>query len=184
MSYLQFSSLLPEPRRPRPTYVAVLGFLRAELLQDVAGYAYVEGDVMHVEDEHERHQCIDITQEGNVERVTRVLDLAHAEAKEMLYPYTEEKFTEDVGLDDTYKEAEKYEVQLTLPEYISKTKVELLLQLIHEYLVDRVMEDWMSITNAKAQEHWAEKCEQVRLKIKGLMTVSAKYVHRRMRPFG
>ena len=56
-----------------------LTFKREELLYDIRNNAYVEGDVMQVNDAHDRHQVQDIGEEGNIDRVTRVLDLAHAE---------------------------------------------------------------------------------------------------------
>ena len=69
---------------------SVLTILRPELLQDIAGMGYVEGDMIKTDDEHDRHQVQDIVEDGNVERVTRVLDLTFAEITELMYPYTKQ----------------------------------------------------------------------------------------------
>lgn len=58
---------------------ATLTFFRKELIYDVANYAYVEGDIMQPDEEDSRHQVFDITQQGNVDRATRILNLAHTE---------------------------------------------------------------------------------------------------------
>ena len=69
----------------------VLTFKRAELIYDASNYSYVEGDIIPEGNECRRHQVFDIAQDGNVNRVTRVLNTVHAECVEMLYPYTKEE---------------------------------------------------------------------------------------------
>ncbi len=54
-------------------------FHRKELLYDIENNAYIQGDIMDKGDEHRRHQVIDIGQDGNVDRVTRILNLAYQE---------------------------------------------------------------------------------------------------------
>lgn len=71
-----------------------LTFERKELIYDVSNYSYVEADIMQEDDECRRHQVFDISQDGNVDRVTRVLNTAHAEIVETLYPYTKQEITE------------------------------------------------------------------------------------------
>lgn len=73
---------------PKRTKVVSLEFSRKALIYDISNCAYVEGDVMPADDEHSKHQVFDIAEDGNIDRVTRILDLAHAECVEMMYPYT------------------------------------------------------------------------------------------------
>ena len=61
-------------------------FDREALFYDIANVAYVEGDVMQTENVHDKHQVIDIAEDGNVDRVTRLLDVAHATCVDFLYP--------------------------------------------------------------------------------------------------
>ena len=70
------------------TKTVKMTFKREELLYDIRNNAYVEGDVMQAKTEHDRHQVQDIGEDGNIDRVTRLLDLAHAECEEALFPYT------------------------------------------------------------------------------------------------
>lgn len=106
---------------------ATLTFKRAELIYDASNYSFVEADILPEGDECRRHQVFDIGQDGNVDRVTRVLNMAHAECVEMLYPYTKEEIPdEQEALDDVLTEPEVYEIKLTLPERFSLTTLRIL----------------------------------------------------------
>jgi len=167
------------------TRTATLKFLRPELVYDAENYAYVEGDIMGDENKHQKHQVMDIAQDGNVDRVTRVLNLAHAECVEMLYPYTKEEIEDGSTpeLNDVLAVQEEYTIELTLPSTFSKTTVNLLANLIHEYLVCRVLQDWFSITYPDASAAWAEKLMAVKEKISTAIMSRTKSLRRRMSPF-
>ena len=86
-----------------------LVFKREELLYDAENYSFVEGDIMQAEDEHARHQVFDIGQDGNVDRVTRILNLVHSECVEMLFPYTKEEISDkQEPLDNVMTVPEEY----------------------------------------------------------------------------
>lgn len=163
---------------------AKLIFKRAELLYDAGNYSFVEGDIMKEDDEHARHQVFDIVQNGNVDRVTRVLNLAHSECVEMLYPYTKTEIPdEQEALDDVLAEPEEYIIELSLPEGFSLSTLKLLKELIHEYLVCRVLADWMSITNPKSQANWEEKMKALKTKIQTSLVSRSGKVRRPLKPF-
>ncbi len=162
----------------------VLTFKRAELIYDASNYSYVEGDIIPEGNECRRHQVFDIAQDGNVNRVTRVLNTVHAECVEMLYPYTKEEIPDgQEALDDVLKEPEAYEIRLTLPATFSLTTLRLLEQLIHEYLVCRVLADWMSITNPESEANWQRKFTTLRNKIKSSLVSRTGKVRRKLKPF-
>ena len=96
--------------------VVILTFKRKELLYDASNYSFVEADIMPQDTEHAKHQVFDIVQDGNIDRVTRILNLAHAECVELLYPYAKEELpdTEEV-LDDILKKPDTYTIKLILP---------------------------------------------------------------------
>jgi hypothetical protein len=183
MSYLHIDHTHHEGGTASQRILGTLVFKRSELLYDVGNYAFVEGDIREAKSEHERHQVIDIAQEGNVDRVNRILDLAYHEAIAMLYPYTEEPATDDVTLSDELSAPECYIVRLSLPTHFSATTITLLSKLLHEYLVSRVMQDWMSITNASAEAHWREKCDQLRAAVSSALTARGCVARRRLHPF-
>lgn len=166
------------------TKSATLIFKRAELLYDAENYSFVEGDIMQTEDEHAKHQVFDIGQSGNVDRVTRVLNLAHTECVEMLYPYTKEEIAdEQEALDDVLTAPEEYVITLTLPDGFSLSTLKLLKHLIHEYLVCRVLADWMSITNPKSQANWEDKMRNLKTKIQTSLVSRSGKIRRKLKPF-
>lgn len=166
------------------TTPVTLTFKRSELLYDATNYSFVEGDIMKADDEHARHQVFDITQKGNIDRVTRVLNLAHAECVEMLYPYTKEEVPEEYStLDNTLSVPEEYHIVMNLPEGFSFTTVKLLQPMIHEYLVCRVLADWMSITNPSSQANWEEKFRELKMKIQTSLVSRTGKIRRKCQPF-
>ena len=168
------------------TKTVKMTFKREELLYDIRNNAYVEGDVMQAKTEHDRHQVQDIGEDGNIDRVTRLLDLAHAECEEALFPYTKEDVDQETEMDDTptyvepaadaggtvadmemftddttaSKPTGDYVIRLLVPDEYSKTTVRLIVRYIHEYMVCRVLSDWMSITNPPAAANWKAKQDE------------------------
>jgi len=168
----------PEMKRVR------LVLKRGELLYDVENCSFVEGDIMGDENEHAKHQVFDIGQDGNVNRVTRVMDLAYSECVEMLYPYTKEEIADGQEVPDNVPDArEEYVIEMRLPGGFSMTTVELLKKLVHEYMVCRVLADWMSITNPGSQTKWEEKMEGMKSRIRTSLLSRTGMARRRMKPF-
>lgn len=166
------------------TKAVMLTFKRSELIYDAENYSFVEGDIMNTDDEHARHQVFDIGQKGNIDRVTRVLNLAHTECVEILYPYTKTEIPdEQEALNDILIAPEEYNIVLNLPIGFSMSTVQLLKHLIHEYLVCRVLADWMSITNPGSQANWEDKLKDIRYKIQTSLVSRIGKVRRKLKPF-
>ena len=142
------------------TKTVSLVFKRSELLYDCANLGYVHGDTMHTDDEHDRHQVMDIVEDGNVDRVTRVLNLTISAVREALYPYTKIEAEDGEARIDTLINPQWYTVEMLVPDEFSKTTLTLLEQLIHELLVARVMEDWLSITYPEKASIWKVKADE------------------------
>lgn len=160
-----------------------LVFRRDALLYDIENYAFVEGDVMSVQTEHERHQVIDIGQDGNVDRVTRILDLAHAECVEFLYPYTKIPCDKLEQRYNTFTETPEYYILMLVPFDFSQSTVDLLSRLIHEYMVCRVLADWFSITNPSSKANWEEKIMYLKEQIQSRMHARCGRIRRTQTPF-
>lgn len=170
--------------KPRQrTKIATLTFKREELLYDIGSYAYVEGDVMRTDDDHSRHQVIDITQDGNVDLVTRTLNLVHSECVEMMYPYTKIPCEKEESRDDQLQDASEYTIRLLVPDDFSKTTVTLLSNLVHEYMVCRVLADWMKLTNPQSTADWQGKSEELSNKIRCCLNARCGRVRRTLTPF-
>lgn len=164
------------------TVEAVLSFKLDQLMYDIANYAYIEGHVMESGNTHQRHTVQDIGDEGNVDRVIRVLDLNVAKCREMLYPFVKHEINRH-ELDNTLKEAPVYGVVLKLPQGFSQTTLNLLERLIHEYLVCKSVADWMSITNPAKAQTWDVKAQEAERDIRSSLHARLSRVRRRMHPF-
>ena len=105
---------------------ATLKFSTEEILHDIANMAYVEGDLIDGGNEHAAHQVRDICEDGNRERVLRVVDMAVAQCRERLYPYTREDAEDGTELDNAPDEKEEHVISMLLPEDFSKTTLDYL----------------------------------------------------------
>ena len=174
------------------TKTVVLTFLRIELLNDLDQYGFVEGDVMNTGDpkveahehlRHGRHQTQDITQDGNIDLVTRWLNLKLAWCREALFPWTKEPVMDNVTLDDILDDPDTYTIIMTLPEDFSDTTVVYLEELIHNLLVWYVLFRWFSITKPEGAAKWLEAEQDAENEIKGALARGCGKVYRRMSPF-
>lgn len=162
---------------------AVLGFKRDQLLYDINNYAFIEGSVMdRTTEDHIRHVVQDVGEEGNEDRISRVLDLAVAKCREILYPYTKHEI-EQSELDDTLKEPKVYGIMLSLPSGFSQTTLNLIGKLVHEYIVCTAVADWMSITNPSRAELWSTKAEEAKRDIKTSLYNRSNRTRIRMHPY-
>lgn len=144
-----------------------LVFSVAEVLYDIANLAWVEGDLMDgVDYNHIRHLVQDIAEDGNRDRVMRVMQLAHAEAGELLYPWSRQEFTGSAYLDNEPEKEDELVTLLQAPARTSKNTIDLIMKLIHEYMVCRVLEDWLSITYPQSASVWTAKLEAIREQIR------------------
>jgi hypothetical protein len=136
-----------------------LTFLRDQLLYDIKNYAYIESHVMAPDTEHAKHMVADVGEDGNVDRVTRVLDLGVSMCREMLYPWAK-KSIGNMAYDDVFAERKQYVIEMNVPTTMSQTTLTFVERLIHEYLVCRGVADWLSITNPQKSETWLEKAAE------------------------
>lgn len=165
--------------------IVLLTFYRKDLLYDIGNLGYITSDVIRTEDEHERHQVSDITEDGNVDRVTRIMNLSYQECVDMLYAYTKADVADESTLDNQFGEPEKYEMRLYVPPDFSKGTIALLKNLIHEYIIQRIMYDWLSITHKDKNdsEMWALKSEATQTKIIECMNTRGRRIRRTQTPF-
>lgn len=157
----------------------ILTFARDQLLYDIRNAAYIEGHIMPADSEHNRHTVIDIGEVGNVDRVTRVLDLAISHCRELLYPYVKREI-DRYTLDDKFKERASYGIVMQVPEDFSQTTLTLLERLIHEYLVCSAVADWLSIAKPEKAETWAAKAYDIESRIR--VSAHARTTRMRIRP--
>lgn len=168
-----------EPRR------VVLKFGRENLDYSIKNYAYIESHVMEEEQECVKHMVSDICEEGNRDRVTRLLNVIHAGVIEMLYPYTNREVVEET-IDDRLWEPDEYVIELHVPATFSQTTCHLLSRLIHEYMVYRVLYDWLTMTDRgddRAARHWWEKAAEASGEIESIKNMRRGALRRPGHPF-
>lgn len=169
------------------TKTVVLMFYRSELLNDLDQYGYVEGDVQRDDADHlkhGKHQTQDITQDGNIDLVTRLLDLKLAWCREALFPYTKNPVMDNVTLDDILEDTEVYYIAMTVPEDWSDTTAQYLEQLIHNLLVWWVLYNWLSITKPESAAKWMALEQDAEKELKGALARKCYVVKRPTSPFG
>lgn len=132
---------------------------RKSLLYDIANIAYIVADSAPELDEKIRSVINDICEEGNVDRVTRILNRAYNDLLNRLYAYTKERVLEESKIDDLFSEPLEYKIRMMVPEDFSKTTVSALGEYLHEYIVDIVLAEWLSITKKDEVATWQEKAD-------------------------
>lgn len=171
---------------PDRTKTVVLTFLRTELLNDLDQYGFVEGDVMKADADHlkhGRHQTQDITQDGNINIVTRKLDLKLAWCRECLFPWTKDPVMDNVTLDDVLTETDTYTIAMTVPWDFSATTAEYLEQLIHNLLVWWALYYWLSITKPEAADKWLALAKDGEEELQKSKSRLCGRIRRPLRPF-
>lgn len=156
---------------------------REAVLYDIGNYAYVEGDIMESGDDHTRHQVFDITQDGNIDRVNRILDLAYSECVEIMYPFTKVPICGHISTDDELESEADFIYTLNVPIDFSKTTAQYLTKLLHEFMVCRVLSDWLSITKPESRENWERKMKDIAGKIKSALNHRSGALRRKQSPF-
>jgi hypothetical protein len=111
------------------------------------------------------------------------MSLAVAEVTEMLYPYSVTHDIDDEEYVNDLTEPEVYDITMRLPKEFSFDTVRLLKHLIHEYIIDRILEDWLSITKPSSQANWRSKLEEIAEEIRRALVYRKRPLRRKMSPF-
>lgn len=164
------------------TIYASLYFSRKELLYDISNRAYIIGDSLPDDNEHAKHQLIDIVEDGNVDYVTRTLDKAHAECAEFLYSCTKVPCKMDVKYNDELKEIESYVITMAVDSNFSETTLNLITKLVHEYMVIYVLGSFMLLVGLSNQ-YGKDEMETIQDQIRTRLNARINRVRRTQTPF-
>ncbi|MBD5358114.1 MAG: hypothetical protein HDR88_14145 [Bacteroides sp.] len=142
---------------------------REELLHDISNLAYVIADVSEgKESPHTLHQTFDICEEGNTERVERLLGLAAAE------------IGSEMGKGISIRHRRKNYV-LTFCGVTEKT-VAKVTELAREYMVASVLHGWLSVTLPAAATFWANRRDETLSSLRSAATPPTGGFTRRVSP--
>jgi len=153
-----------------------------QLLYDIKNYAYIEA-LKLPESDVNRSRIMEVGEDGNVDRVRRVLDVTLAIIAERLYPYSKNVIDSDVFMHDRLCERDGYHLVLNVPDDFSTTTAHLLEHLIHEMLVCNVMADWLRFFRQENWELWSSKVSGLQDEIAQTMSIHVGRARRVLRPF-
>lgn len=156
---------------------------RDALIHDISNKAYLEGEIMPNDSENAKHQTIDIVEDGNVDIITRNLDLAYAECVEAMYPYTKTYADDNTAKDNTLVESEEYVIHLLVDDDFSATTIDLISKLVHEYMVSRALSEYLEITKPASAEKYIIKAEELKTQIRIRLNARCGRVRRTLSPF-
>lgn len=132
-------------------------FNRTDLLYDIAAQGFVIADLLPRDETNKSLHIADVVQDGNVDIVTRKMNLAYQKCKELLRAWAKTAPVDGETISNTFTESDQYQIVLTYPSNVSITTIELLSTLIHEYIVDRALFEWLSTNNREEMSIWYDK---------------------------
>lgn len=164
-----------------------LMFYYAELFDDIKACAYVEASSLPEDTATARRLVFDVAEEGFRVRVMKMAEMAIAECRDLIYAYITKGDAKGCSNDFTEWNTSNFDdsisIRLSLPDGVDMSSVDFLTKLIHEYVVCRSLEDWLSMTVTARADVWKTKQEDVKRKIKRCITKRKDRARLRMSPF-
>lgn len=126
---------------------------KKELVFDIknTAAAYADSISSSVEDSHLIHNIYDVGEDGNRDKLARILDSAVEDCKEMLFRYTKmemlgggfdsNEWEECIGSPTNDEDA--YYLAMRMPSGFSKTSVHTMTVYIHDYIVNQSLYEWL-----------------------------------------
>ena len=163
--------------------MVTLVFRRQEILDDCRNYAYIEGDAISEDRPRERYRVMAICDEGNIDRISRLLDLSFAQIAELCYPYSKSPACNCCHQDNELRDTQDYILRIYVPEDFSCTTVQLLGKLFHELLVYKIMADWLGMTLPEEMPKWQDKTDTLEKQVISILNSRICPVRRTLTPF-
>lgn len=162
--------------------------LKKALLYDISNMAYTiadNGEPLN----HGLHRVRDICQDGNIDRVSRVLGLAYSQVLSVLLPLlTPQKLNIEKDLSARPHDYEfHFRKDRNLRFRLTKEHQLKIKETVHEFMVCKVLADWLAVTMPEAADVWkfrADAClEALGEMVAGLVSSSAMGFRRKLSPF-
>ena len=128
---------------------------RKALLYDIANMAYTIADTGE-DNRHTLHRVRDICEDGNIDRVNRILQLAYTKVLTVLLPIGAPPRLEGASALDFFFHLRK---DGALKFSLTKERIMHIKETVHEFMVSMVLYDWLSITLPEAADVWKFKFE-------------------------
>lgn len=166
---------------------------KEELVYDIKNTAYIYADTLSGgdTDPHSIHNIYDVAEDGNRDKLARILDSAVEDCKEMLFRFTKmemagggfdsNEWEECVGA--PCNEEEAYYLAMRMPQGFSKTSVHTMTVYIHDYIVNQALYEWLTLVYPNGADRFWSLAEEKRQKIKDASNRSATRCRIRLHPF-
>lgn len=174
-------------------YKVMVEMRKDELVFDIknTAYIYADSNVRADTDLHTLHNVFDIGEDGNRDKLARILDAAVEDCREVIFRYTKRNMSyggfdsneweECIGSPTNDEEA--YYLSMTMPRDFSSTSIHTLAVYIHDYIVNQSLYEWMLLAYPNGAENFKVLAEEKKQKIKEASNHSAGHLRIRLHPF-
>lgn len=171
-------------QKDKGNYKVAFGFKRDDLLYDIKNTAYVIANVMRIDDENTRHQIFDICEKGNIDIVTKTINLAFYEMCEIIRTHSRRRIKIEATGGFVFDTLDTYAISMLVPGAYQKHEMWLLRNLTHWYIVYRVFEEFLKIVAHPLYKQIEENSITIKDKVEETLKGAGGSVSRRpLRPF-
>lgn len=153
------------------------------ILEQIAKKTSYIGDKM--QSQQDAYDRIFVT-DADGEFFEELFALAHSECIEMLFPYIKDNVvTNDLKdqVPDMPETDPDCNIKLCLPKGLSLSTVSLVEKQVNEYIVSRLLAEWMMASNIETHSYWIERYRSIRKQIGTTLTSRTVPVRRIPSPF-
>lgn len=135
---------------------------KGELVFDVANTTYTFADALSDDEVRDKNKIIDVAQDGNRDKLARILDEAVEDCRETLYNlgkghvdgswYETDEWDECVG--SPINDEESYYLKMFAPRYFTTSSLHTMTVYAHNYIVNKAVADWLMMVYPKGTEQF------------------------------
>lgn len=175
-------------------YKVMIELVKKELIYDIKNTAFSFADSYASQKDMDAKQLknvFDVSEEGNRDKLARILDSAVEDCREMLFRFTKvemycggfdsNEWAECIG--SPTNEEEAYYLALRMPKGFSSTSVHTMTVYIHDYIVNQALYEWLMVVYPEGADRFWALAEEKKEKIKYASNRSAVRARIRLHPF-
>lgn len=174
-------------------YKVMVELVKKELIYDIKNTAFIFADSYSNPnvDAKQLKNVFDVSEEGNMDKLARILDSAVEDCREMLFRFTKmemlgggfdsDEWAECIG--SPANEEENYYLAMRMPQGFSKTSVHTMTVYIHDYIVNQCMYEWLMVVFPDGADRFWALAEDKKQKIQAASNRSANRPRIALHPF-
>lgn len=164
-------------------YKVMIELVKKELIYDIKNTAFIFADSYSNPnvDAKQLKNVFDVSEDGNMDKLARILDSAVEDCREMLFRFTKlemlgggfdsDEWAECIG--SPANEEENYYLAMRMPQGFSKTSVHTMTVYIHDYIVNQCMYEWLMVVFPDGADRFWALAEDKKQKIQAASNRSA-----------